>query len=95
MVEIRPFSVVATLEPYAEYSNGAESNDQHDKHDDPAVVSTPPFRGAILSAIGSGVCGCSLDSDLRRGIGIKHTMTYSPLWWCLICLWLRLSWNLM
>lgn len=45
MVEIRPFSVVATLEPYAEYSDSAESNDQHDKHNDPAVVGTPPFRG--------------------------------------------------
>lgn len=45
MIEIGPFSFIATLEPYAEYGDGGESDDQHDDHDDPAVVGTPPFRG--------------------------------------------------
>ena len=57
MIEIWPFSVIATLEPYAEYGDGAESNDQDDEHDDPAVVSTPPFRGGFLSAIIGLGCG--------------------------------------
>lgn len=45
MIEIGPFSVIATLEPYAEYADGGESDGQHDDHNDPAVVGTPPFPG--------------------------------------------------
>lgn len=55
MIEIWAFSVVATLEPYAEYGDSAESDDQDDEHDDPAVVGTPPFWGGQKSAIGPGV----------------------------------------